>query len=64
MVPFLLCIKREKITPLYGKEVIVMPRGYPIGYSYVGFMPDGTKRYFATHEEYLEAWFDALGESE
>lgn len=41
-----------------------MPRGYPVGYSYVGFMPDGTKRYFATHEEYLEAWFDALGESE
>ena len=31
-------------------------KGYYEGYSYVGFMPDGTKRRFATEEEYREAY--------
>ncbi len=31
-------------------------KGYYEGSSYVGFMPDGTKRRFATEEEYAEAY--------
>lgn len=31
-------------------------KGYYEGYSYVGFMPDGTKRRFATEQEYVEAY--------
>ena len=38
-------------------------RGYWIGYSYVGFMPDGTKGYFVSPTEYKEAYLDALNES-
>lgn len=33
-------------------------RGYYEQYAYVGFMHDGTKRRFATEEEYREAWED------
>ena len=39
-----------------------MPKGFYTGYSYVGFMPDGTKRYFATEEDYMEAWRETLSE--
>ena len=31
-------------------------KGYYERYSYVGFMHDGSKRRFATEEEYREAW--------
>ena len=31
-------------------------KGYYIGFSYVGFMPDGTKRQFATEQEYIETY--------
>lgn len=31
-------------------------KGYYEGYSYVGFMPDGTKMRFATEQEYKEAY--------
>lgn len=34
-------------------------KGYYEGYSYVGFMPDGTKMRFATEQEYYEAWRDS-----
>lgn len=37
-------------------------RGYWERYAYVGFMPDGTKRRFATYEEYREAYQDAMEE--
>lgn len=33
-------------------------KGYYIGFSYVGFMPDGTKRMFATETEYKEAYME------
>lgn len=31
-------------------------KGYYIGFSYVGFMPNGTKRQFATEQEYIETY--------
>lgn len=31
-------------------------KGYYTEYSYVGFMPDGSKRYFATEGDYKEAY--------
>ena len=31
-------------------------KGYYEGYSYVGFMPDGSKMRFATDREYAEAF--------
>ena len=31
-------------------------KGYYEGYSYVGFMPDGSERRFATENEYREAF--------
>ena len=34
--------------------------GYYTGYSYVGFMPDGSKREFVSYEDYKEAYLDAL----
>ena len=37
-----------------------MPKGYYVGYAYVGFMPDGSKRYFASDTDYLEAYYGAL----
>ena len=40
-----------------------MEKGYYVGYSYAGLMPDGTVRYFATEKEYLEAYKDALKET-
>ena len=33
-------------------------KGYYEGYSYVGYMPDGTKRRFATETEYKEAYME------
>lgn len=36
-------------------------KGYYEGYSYVGFMPDGTKRWFATEQEYKEAYAEEAG---
>lgn len=36
-------------------------KGYWEGYSYVGFMPDGSKRRFVSDEEYREAYLDATG---
>ena len=40
-----------------------MEKGYYVGYSYAGFMPDGTLWYFATDKEYLEAYAEALSET-
>lgn len=34
--------------------------GYWTEASYVGFMPDGTKRFFVSDEDYREAYLDAL----
>ncbi len=31
-------------------------KGYWEGYSYVGFMPDGSKRRFVSEEDYKEAY--------
>ena len=31
-------------------------KGYYEGYSYVGFMPDGSEKRFVTDEEYREAY--------
>lgn len=31
-------------------------KGYYEGYSYVGFMPDGTEMRFVTEQEYMEAY--------
>jgi hypothetical protein len=39
-------------------------RGYWIAYSYVGFMPDGSRRYFASPEDYKEAYQDAIADSD
>ena len=36
-------------------------KGYYEGYSYVGFMPDGTKQRFATEQEYKEAYAEEAG---
>lgn len=33
-------------------------KGYYEGYSYVGYMPDGKKRRFATEQEYKEAYME------
>lgn len=33
--------------------------GYYTRYSYVGFMPDGSKREFVCYEDYAEAYQDA-----
>jgi len=35
-------------------------KGYYTEYAFVGFMPDGSKRAFATYEEYKEAYLEAL----
>ena len=35
-------------------------KGYYEGYSYVGFMPDGSKQRFATEGEYAEEYQEAL----
>lgn len=35
-----------------------MPKGYYTDSYYVGFMPDGRKRYYATEGEYLEDYWD------
>lgn len=35
-------------------------RGYYEGYSYVGFMPDGTVRRFVSDADYEEAYYNAL----
>lgn len=40
-----------------------MPKGYYVEYSYVGFMPDGTKRFFVTQEEYLEEFYESVDET-
>lgn len=36
------------------------PKGYPEQYSWVGFMPDGTKMRFATEDEYVREFWDEL----
>ena len=38
-------------------------KGYWEGYSYVGFMPNGSKRRFVSEEEYKEAYLDELKET-
>ena len=35
-------------------------KGYYEGYSYVGFMPDGSERRFATENEYREAFAEEV----
>ena len=35
-------------------------KGYWEGYSYVGFMPDGSKQRFVSDTEYKEAYQEAL----
>ena len=35
-------------------------KGYYESYSYVGFMPDGSWRRFATEKEYVEEYLEAL----
>jgi len=37
-------------------------KGYWNGYSYVGIMPNGEKRYFVNREEYEEAYRDYFEE--
>lgn len=37
-----------------------MLHGYYTEYSYVGFMPNGEKRWFDSDEEYAEAYYAAL----
>ena len=44
-----------------------MPKGcygYYTNYYYVGFMPDGTKGYFVSEREYIEAFNEMLKERE
>lgn len=38
-------------------------KGWYEGYSYVGIMPDGKKRRFATDTEYREAYAEAASSS-
>ncbi len=38
-----------------------MPCGYWTSYAYVGYMPNGTKRWFVSYEEYAEAYRDEAG---
>ena len=35
-------------------------KGYYVGYSYVGLMPDGTWQRFASEEEYWETYEETL----
>lgn len=37
-------------------------KGYWEGYSYIGFMPDGSKRRFVSDKEYAESYSEALEE--
>ena len=39
-------------------------KGYYTGYSYVGHMPNGTWRRFATEKEYNEEYLEALTKDE
>lgn len=36
--------------------------GYPVGYGWLGMMPNGTWQLFATEAEYQKAFEDALKE--
>ena len=64
--PFLFRIKiplRDINTPFKERRRCVT-KGYYTESSYVGFMPDGSKRWFVSDVEYREAFGEALNDSE
>ncbi len=38
----------------------VSPKGFPVDSGWLGRMPDGSWRLFATENEYVEAFYEAL----
>ena len=43
---------------------VVQPKGYYTYSSYIGILPDGTRREFVSDTEYYEAFSDAQEENE
>lgn len=40
------------------------PCGYVAAYGYIGFLPDGTKRMYATEKEYMEQFEESEKDSD